>query len=71
MTVILTLEPTSDGDDAFPTWLANSDQWLTELTSLANRPVRLHLMTSMTSSATRVDSDGLLIAELSWRDPWA
>jgi hypothetical protein len=63
MQVIITLEPTHDGDDTDIAWLANSGAWVRELESHLERPVRLALVDEPLSEAIQV------VAELCWRDP--
>jgi hypothetical protein len=65
--VFLTLEPTSDGDDALPVWFARGHQWANELSDLTRREVQLRLLSSTDVERPPVDTT---IAELSWRDPW-
>ncbi len=44
--VFLTLEPTSDGDDALPVWFAKGHEWANELSDLTRREVQLRLLGS-------------------------
>ena len=67
--VAIRLEPTSDGDDDLPVWLANIDAWMGELMSLTRRQVRLHLLTA-DAPKNHLPDDGALLAELGWRDIW-
>ena len=67
--VLIALEPTSDGDDALPVWLAKSSQWANELAGLTRREVQLQLRNSNDFEAPGA-SAATMIAELSWRDPW-
>ena len=66
----VTLEPTSDGDDTLPTWLAKRREWTHELQSFVNREVKLELSFSDDFQTSYVHSDAVLIAELNWRDAW-
>src|SRR5687767_2412709 len=68
--VFVTLEPTSDGADAFPVWLANSNDWADDLRVRTHREVQLQLIVSDMFEATDVNSGRAVIAELSWRDSW-
>lgn len=70
LSVFVTLEPTSDGDDPLPVWLAKSDDWASDLSALTHREVQLNLIVSGTSERSYVDTDAAMIAELSWRDSW-
>jgi len=65
--VFLTLEPSSDGDDALPVWFAKGHEWANELSDLTRREVQLRLLSSPDFERPPVD---ITIAELSWRDPW-
>jgi hypothetical protein len=66
--VYLTLEPTSDGDDALPVWFAKGHQWADELCVLTRCEVQLQLLGS-NYERPEISADAM-IAELSWRDPW-
>src|SRR5262245_59880410 len=44
--VFITLEPTSDGDDALPVWFAKGHQWADELCLLTRCEVQLQLLGS-------------------------
>ena len=68
MRVIVTLEPTHDGDDIYPAWLANGHEWAHELQVRMRRTVQLERVDEV--SFERLTSDSLL-ADLSWRDPGA
>jgi hypothetical protein len=70
LTVFVSLEPTSDGDDPLPLWLANSQDWADDLTARASRDVQLKLIASGVFEESDVDTGAELIAELSWRDSW-
>jgi hypothetical protein len=67
--VVVTLEPTSDGDDALPVWLANNRAWANDLRSLTNRDVQLKLIVSEFEESY-VNANAVMIAQLSWRDSW-
>jgi hypothetical protein len=68
--VVVTLEPTLDGDDTQPAWLANSWTWAQELRLRLQRIVHLELIhePSVRVEAS-CDGDNTLITEISWRDP--
>lgn len=68
--VFVALEPSSDGDDALPVWLANRHSWTHDLRRATERDVELKLLVSEALEDTGIDSDAVTIAELSWRDPW-
>ena len=68
--IVLTLEPTLDGDDTQPAWLANSWTWAQELRLRLQRQVHLQLINEPSARVeTSCDSASALITEISWRDP--
>ncbi|NLG75933.1 MAG: hypothetical protein GX535_06825 [Xanthomonadaceae bacterium] len=67
--VLVTIEPTVDGDDMLPVWLARQHDWRNELSSLASRDVRLELAVSGVFQQSGVDAGAVVITDLSWRDP--
>jgi hypothetical protein len=69
--VVITLEPTSDGDDAMPAWLAHSRGWASDLRLLTNREVQLRPINSAAPEDVLVSGDGTIVAEFSWRDAWS
>lgn len=69
ISVFVTLEPTFDGDDALPIWLARRQQWAHELRALTNCDVRLKLIASGVFERAHADTAAATIAELNWRDP--
>ena len=68
MRVVVMLEPTNDGDDIYPAWLANGQQWARELESRIAEPVQLEVVDEPFAAEFVAGMDGLLVAELSWRD---
>lgn len=68
--IFVKLEPTADGDDPLPVWLAHQHTWRSDLKSRTNRDVQLELIVSDIFTTSEVDSSSAMIAELSWRDPW-
>jgi hypothetical protein len=71
LVVLVTLEPTSDGDDTLPIWLANRREWSDHLTRLTRREVQLLPVTANEYEGSPVDSGAVTIAELGWRDFWS
>ena len=69
--VIVTLEPTHDGDEVYPAWLANGGDWAHELQSRMDGPVQLEVMDEPFPAEFAAGIDGVLVAELFWRDPSA
>jgi hypothetical protein len=67
--VIVMLEPTHDGDDIYPAWLANGHEWAHELQLRMAGPVQLEVVDEPSAAQFAAGTDGVLVAELSWRDP--
>jgi hypothetical protein len=68
MRVIVTLEPTRDGDDIYPAWLANGHEWAHELQLRLGGPVQLEVMDEPVLAGLATGVDGVLVAEVCWRD---
>ncbi|MCI0348464.1 MAG: hypothetical protein L0Z53_03475 [Acidobacteriales bacterium] len=68
MRVIVTLEPTHDGDDIYPGWLANGHEWSHELQLRMDVPVQLEVMDQPFLAEPAAGVDGVLVAALFWRD---
>lgn len=69
--IFVRLEPTADGDDPLPVWLAHQHIWTNDLRIRTNREVQLQLIIADVFTATDEDSSSAIVAELSWRDPWS
>lgn len=67
--VLVTLEPTPDGNDTYPAWIANRHAGAHELQLCTDPSVRLELLDEPVGDAAAVDAEGLIVATLSWRDP--
>jgi len=68
--VLVTLEPTSDGDDPFPVWLAKNGDWTSDLRQVTRRDVQLKLAVSGGFDEPHVVTHAALIADVSWRESW-
>jgi hypothetical protein len=68
MRVIVMLEPTHDGDDIYPAWLANGHEWARELQLRIPQPVQLEVVDEPFAAELAAGIEGVLIAELFWRD---
>lgn len=68
--VLVALEPTFDGDDTLPVWLANNRAWANDLRLLVQREVQLRLVIPGAFGKPYVNPDTVTIAEVSWRDSW-
>ena len=66
--VIVTLEPTHDGDDIYPAWLANGHAWAHDLQTRMDGPVELEVIDTALLAEFVAGVDGVLVAELFWRD---
>jgi hypothetical protein len=65
--VFVHLEPVQDSDETDPVWIANRQAWADELQRHTGMTVRLEQATGQL--AGEVDVSGVLVANLSWRDP--
>lgn len=70
LVVLVALEPTSDGDDSLPVWLANRRAWASDLSLRTRREVQLQLIVPGAFGESHVDPGAVAIAEVSWRDAW-
>jgi hypothetical protein len=68
--ILVTLEPTFDGDDTLPVWLANNRDWANDLRLRMQREVQLQLVVSDGFGESSVNAHAVAIAEVSWRDSW-
>jgi hypothetical protein len=66
--VILRLEPTLDGDDTLPGWIANSRAWAHELRLRTHESVQLEAIDELLTDGIEV-TEGIIVAALGWRDP--
>jgi hypothetical protein len=66
--IIVTLGPTHDGDDILPAWLANGREWTDQLQVHVEGPVQLEV-THEPFLPDLSAGDGVLVAQLCWRDP--
>jgi len=65
--VLVELEPAQDSDETFPAWIAKRDEWTDELEWHTGATVRLEHAYELQAGDTQ--SRGVIVAELSWRDP--
>lgn len=68
--VLEALEPTCDGDDTLPVWLANNRGRANHLRLLVQREVQLRLVVPRAFGEPYVNPDAVKIAEVGWRDSW-
>jgi hypothetical protein len=67
--VLVSLEPTSDGDDTLPIWLAKNRDWANDLRRRLQREVQLQLVVSSPFGEPYLNAAAITIPEASWRDP--
>ena len=67
--VLITIEPTLDGNDSDPVWIANRDAWALELQVRTAHSVRLERLDEPMFDSATIDNEGLIVSTLSWRDP--
>jgi hypothetical protein len=70
LAVYVSLEPTSDGDDCLPVWLAMNHHWRRDLQSITRREVHLRFVPSDVLPTSYVNGDAMIIAEVDWRESW-
>lgn len=69
LSVIVTLEPTMDGNDTYPAWFACRHGWMREIQSITDAVVNLELLDEPAVEEFDIDLEGEIIAAISWRDP--
>ncbi len=70
LTVCVSLEPTSDGDDSVPIWLAMNHEWHSDLQTIIPREIQLRFVTSDVLPSSYVTDDAVIVAEIDWRESW-
>jgi hypothetical protein len=66
--VILAVEATHDNSDVLPVWLSRCATWADELRRHTGAPVHLELLDELLLEGIELDPDGIVIADLYWRD---
>jgi hypothetical protein len=66
--ILIALEPTADGGDILPVWLANHSAWLNDLRMLAQREVELQPLAADALIDAFVNPDAIKIADVRWRE---
>jgi hypothetical protein len=66
--VIVLVEPTHDGDDIYPVWLANSQAWTDELHLYTGNSVHLEQIDELPFDGIEFDAESVIVADLFWRD---
>lgn len=66
--VIVMLEPSPDGDETSPTWMAHAGTWARELRELLARAVQLERIDGPLPDEFEIDGEGVVMSALHWRD---
>jgi hypothetical protein len=66
LTVCISLEPTSDGADTLPVWLAMNQKWRSDLQSICRRDVHLQFV----EPDVFPSGAAVIVAEVDWRETW-
>jgi hypothetical protein len=70
ITVCVSLEPTSDGGDTLPLWLAMSQEWRSDLQSLCRRDIDLKFVEPDLLPSSHLTGEAAIVAEIDWRESW-
>jgi hypothetical protein len=65
--VLVELEPALDSNEVHPAWMANRHEWTDELRWHTGATVRLEHAVEPLADGVR--NRGVIVADLSWRDP--
>ncbi len=69
--VIVMLEPSLDGDEISPAWIAHGSRWTRELRERLAGPVQLERIDGPLSEEFEIDGEGAVLTALCWRDSTA
>ncbi|MDM0066720.1 hypothetical protein [Variovorax sp. J31P207] len=69
--VIVMLEPSVDGDEISPAWMANGSQWASDLRERLAGVVQLERIDGPLPAEFEIDGDGAVLSALCWRDSTA
>jgi len=70
LTVCVALEPTADGSDSLPLWLAMNREWNSDLEAIIPREIQLKLVASDMLPPSCIADDAVIVAEVDWRESW-
>jgi hypothetical protein len=68
--VIVAIEPTLDGDETSPTWIANGHAWARELDACMGHRITLEMLERPLQDEMEIDGEGRLVAVQSWRESY-
>lgn len=66
--VIVMLEPSADGNETSPTWMAHGASWARELRERLAGEVELERIDGPLPEEFEIDGDGVVLSTLYWRD---
>ena len=69
--VIVMLEPSLDGNEISPAWMAHGSRWARELRERLDAAVQLERIDGSLPDEFEIDGDGVLLSALCWRDSTA
>lgn len=68
MRVIVMLEPSLDGNEISPAWMAHGSRWARELREQLDAAVQLERIDGPLPDEFEIDGDGIVLSALCWRD---
>ena len=66
--VLVMLEPSHDGNETSPAWMAHGPRWTRELRQQLDGAVKLERIDGPLPDEVEIDGDGVLLSAMSWRD---
>lgn len=66
--VIVMLEPSLDGDEISPVWMAHGNRWSCELRERLDAAVQLERIDGPLPDEFEIDGEGAVLSALCWRD---
>ena len=69
--VIVLLEPSPDGDEISPAWMAHGSRWARELRERLAGAVQLERIDGPLPDEFEIDGEGAVLSALCWRDSTA
>ncbi|KIQ35452.1 hypothetical protein RT97_05315 [Variovorax paradoxus] len=66
--VIVMLEPSLDGDEISPVWMAHGSRWSRELRERLDAAVQLERIDGPLPDEFEIDGEGAVLSALCWRD---
>ena len=69
--VIVMLEPSLDGDEISPAWMAHGSRWARDLRERLSGTVQLERIDGPLPDEFEIDGEGAVLSALCWRDSTA